>query len=225
MPPRCPCLRPCVFLLVAVGWPCFLGAPARGEPVPAPAAPVPAAIAMEDQFRNRRDTAALRGDVVVLVYAERRGAPAALELGRTLHVHFHPTAETAPPAERSRQPVRGLPGWPADARVPDVHVIPIACLPEVPKAFHAVARARFRQDSEFVPVWLDFADTMRGRFGIVPGGPNVVVLDTEGRVRDTRAGAIGGDELKRFVEFIDGLRLAARPAADPAALRSDIRRR
>jgi len=225
MPPRSPCRRPCVPLVVAFTCAAFPAALARAEPAPAPAAPVPAAIAMEDQFRNRRDTAVLRGDVVVLVYAERRGAPAALELGRTLHVHFHPTAATAPPAERSRQPVRGLPGWPADARVPDVHVIPIACLPEIPKAFHAVARARFRQDSEFVPVWLDFADTMRSRFGIVPGGPNVVVLDTEGRVRDTRAGALGGDDFRRFVEFIDGLRLAARPAADPAAARPDIQRR
>ena len=53
-------------------------------------------IAMEDQFRNRRETGVYRGEVVVLVYAERKGAEAALELGRRLHVLFHPTAETAP---------------------------------------------------------------------------------------------------------------------------------
>ena len=49
-------------------------------------------IIMEDQFRNRRETGAFRGDVVVLVYAERKGAEAALDLGRKLHLLFHPTA-------------------------------------------------------------------------------------------------------------------------------------
>jgi hypothetical protein len=34
-------------------------------------------IALEDQFRTRRETGALLGDVVVLVFAERKGAEAA----------------------------------------------------------------------------------------------------------------------------------------------------
>ena len=50
---------------------------------------------MEDQFRNARDTASLRGDVVVLLFADRNGAEAAHEVGKRLHVHFHPGAAKA----------------------------------------------------------------------------------------------------------------------------------
>ena len=39
----------------------------------------PVEFVLEDQFRNRHETARLRGDVVVLVYAERYGAEAAVE--------------------------------------------------------------------------------------------------------------------------------------------------
>jgi hypothetical protein len=39
-------------------------------------------VVLEDQFKNRRETALLRGDVVVLVYADRHGAEAAVETGR-----------------------------------------------------------------------------------------------------------------------------------------------
>ena len=177
-------------------------------------------VAMQDQFRNRHETLRYRGDVVVLVYAERKGAEAALELGRKLHVRFHPRAAQAPATEWSRQPVIGLAGWPAGIAPPDVHVIPVACLPEVPKALEAVARSRFRKDSQFVPVWLDFEDTMRQRFGVVPDEPNVVVLDTRGCPQGVVSGHL--DEL-RFAEvagLIDQLRLQSLPertAALPAA--------
>ena len=70
-------------------------------------------IAMEDQFKNRHETLRYQGDVVVLVYAERKGAEAALELGRRLHVRFHPSAAQAPATEWSRQPVVSPAGWPA----------------------------------------------------------------------------------------------------------------
>ena len=57
----------------------------------------PVNVVMGDQFNNRVETSQLRGDVVVLVYAGRHGAEAAMELGRTLHTRFHPTAEGAEP--------------------------------------------------------------------------------------------------------------------------------
>ena len=174
-------------------------------------------IAMEDQFRNRRETGVFRGDVVVLVYSERKGAEAALELGRRLHVLFHPTAETAPASEWSRQPVIGLAGWPANVRVPDVHVIPVACLPEVPKPLETVARSRMRTDSPHVSVWLDFEGVMEQVFGMVPGGPNVVVLDTEGKTYSVESGNMDELEFKELTTSINQIRVQS------LQLRPDIR--
>lgn len=177
-------------------------------------------IAMEDQFKNRHETLRYRGDVVVLVYAERKGAEAALELGRRLHVRFHPTAAQAPATEWSRQPVVGPTGWPAGIAAPDVHVIPVACLPEVPKALETVARSRFRKESQFVSVWLDFEDTMRQRFGIVPDEPNVLVIDTQGCPQGVVSGHLDEARFGEVVTAIDQLRvrsLQQRTAAVPAA--------
>lgn len=177
-------------------------------------------IVMDDQFKNRHDTRALAGDVVVLVYAERAGAEAALEVGRRLHVRFHPAAATAPATEWAVQPVVAPSGWPAGVPAPDVRVIPIACLPEVPKALQAVARSRFRKDSEFVPVWLDFEDQMRQRFGIVPDQPNVALIDTRGVLQGVLTGQVDAGRLEQVVRIVDDLRLRSLPdrtAVVPAA--------
>jgi hypothetical protein len=177
-------------------------------------------VALEDQFRNRHETLRYRGDVVVLVYAERKGAEAALELGRKLHVRYHPSATQAAAGEWSRQPVVGLAGWPAGVAPPDVHVVPVACLPEVPKALEAVARSRFRKESPFVPVWLDFSDTLRQRFGGEPDAPNVVLLDTQGRPQGVCSGHVDEARFAEIVGLVDDLRrrsLAERTAAAPAA--------
>jgi len=178
-------------------------------------------IAMEDQFRNRRETGVFRGDVVVMVYSERKGAEAALELGRRLHVLFHPTAESAPASEWSRQPVTGLASWPTNVRVPDVHVIPVACMPEVPKPLETVARSRMRTDSPHVPVWLDFEGVMEQVFGRVPGGPNVVVLDTTGKTYSVQSGHLDELEFKELTAAIDQIRrqsLQSRPDIRTAAI-------
>ena len=181
-------------------------------------------IAMEDQFRNRRETGLFRGDVVVLVYAERKGAEAALELGRRLHVLFHPTADSAPASEWSRQPVTGLPGWPANVRLPDVHVVPVACMPEVPKPLQTVARSRMRTDSPHVPVWLDFEGVMEQMYGIVPGGPNVVVLDTLGKTSSVQSGHLDELEFKELTASIDQIRLQSRPDLRTATAPGTVRR-
>ena len=174
-------------------------------------------IILEDQFKNRRETAQLRGDVAVLVYSDRHGAEDALNLGRKLHLRFHPSAASAPSTEWSRQPVIGLPGWPADVRVPDVHVIPIACIPEVPRAMHVVARSRLRKESPVVSVWLDFDDVMRTSFGIVPEEPNIAVLDLRGDVHMVLSGHLDELRYEELVAEIDRLRMAARP--DPRTAR------
>jgi hypothetical protein len=177
-------------------------------------------IALEDQFKNRHETLRYRGDVVVVVYAGRKGAEAALELGRRLHVQFHPAASQAPATEWSRQPVAGVAGWPAGIAPPDVHVIPIACLPEVPKTLHAVVKSRFRKESPFVQVWLDFEDVMRQRFGMVPDEPNVALLDTRGCPQGVVSGHLDEVRYGEVVTAIDQLRLRSlqdRTAAVPAA--------
>ena len=181
-------------------------------------------IVMEDQFRNRRETSVMRGDVVVLVYAERRGAEAAHALGRNLHVHFHPTAEGASGTEWGRQPVIGLAGWPTNARVPDVHAVAIACLGEVPRAFHAVARAQTRKDSPFVPVWLDFAGTMQSTFGLVPAEPNVAIIDPAGRPHSVLSGRFDEVKFRELVATIDQIRLQTRPDVRTAVVPANATR-
>jgi hypothetical protein len=181
-------------------------------------------IALEDQFRTRRETGQLLGDVVVLVFAERKGAEAAHELGQKLHLRFHPTAATASDAEWTKQPVTGLPGWPAEVRVPDVHAIPVACLAEVPKAMHPVVRARIRKESPQLPVWLDFGDTMDQQFGLVKGVPSVVILDTRGRIYGVQAGPFDDRTVAELAATIDQVRLAARPQVITAAATAPITR-
>jgi hypothetical protein len=172
--------------------------------------PQPAGLAFEDQFRNRREIGQMHGDVVVLVYANRTAAEAAVELGRRLHLRFHPTAAGAAAEEWSRQPVTPLAGWPAGVRVPDVHVIPVACLPEVPKPLHAVARSRLRKESEFVSVWLDFEDSMRATFGMVADEPNIAVIDTQGRTHSVRSGHLDDLGVAELAGLVDRLRWQAR---------------
>jgi len=173
------------------------------------AAAQPVDVVLEDQFRNRRGTADLRGDVVVLVYAARHGAEAALDVGRRLHLRFHPTADGAEAEAWSTQPVVPPAGWPAGVRVPDVHVVPIACVPEVPRPLHAVARTRLRQESPHVSVWLDFDDVMRQQFGMVPDEPNVAVIDTRGVVHGVRSGHVDPALFEDLVRVVDRLRVAS----------------
>jgi hypothetical protein len=174
----------------------------------APSRP-PVAVSLEDQFRNRRDTAALVGDVVVLVFAERNGAEASHDLGRRLHIHFHPTAAKVEGPEWGRQPVIGLPGWPADRAPPDVHAVAVACLPEIPRAIHPVVRAQVRKESPFVPVWLDFTGVMPQRFGMENGVPNVLLIDTRGHAQGVVRGQVDDLRYRELVTAIDRLRLAA----------------
>lgn len=165
-------------------------------------------VSMEDQFRSRHATSQMRGHVVVLVYAERHGAEASRDLGRQLHVRFHPQAEKVSPQESAAQPVTTPEGWPSGVDVPDVRVIAVACLSEIPRPFHALARSRFRSDSPHLPVWLDFDDTMKKTFGLVGGVPNVAILDTQGRVHAIHNGRFDTDKLEALAVAIDELRLS-----------------
>ena len=194
----------------------FLPAVSRGQERPVN-------VVMGDQFNNRVETAQLAGDVVVLVYAGRHGAEAAMELGRTLHTRFHPTAEGAEPTAWSTQPVVGVAGWPAGAPVPDVKVIPVARVPEVPKALHSMVRRRLKQESPVVPVWLDFEDVMRPSFGMVPDEPNVLLIDTRGMAQGVISGHLDQAKLDQVVALIDDLRKRALPDIRTASFPAPVR--
>ena len=166
-------------------------------------------VVMEDQFQTPCETTKYLGDVVILVYAERHGAEDSLHLGRKLHLHFHPTADEVSSDAWSKQPVRGIVNWPTGAAIPDVRVIPVASLTEVPRALKPVARARMRKDSPVVPIWLDFDGTLKRMFGIIPGEPNVVVLNTAGQVHSVLAGNLDEQEFQQFVTRVDHIRSAS----------------
>ena len=93
--------------------------------------------------------------------------------------------------------------------VPDVRVIPVASLTEVPRALKPVARARIRKDSPLVPLWLDFEGSLERMFGIIPGEPNVVVLDTVGQVHSVFCGKLDDQEFQQFVTRVDQIRSAS----------------
>lgn len=208
--------RPAILLVLASLAAVGLPPAARGQAQPVN-------VAMGDQFGNQCETARLQGDVVVLVYAGRHGAEAAVELGRKLHTRFHPTADGAASTEWSTQPVVGIAGWPAGVPVPDVKVIPIACVPEVPKALQPMVRRRLKRESPVVPVWLDFEDVMRPSFGMVADEPNVLVIDTRGAAQGVISGHLDEVKFNEVVGLIDGLRRRALPEIRTASFPQPVR--
>ncbi len=167
------------------------------------------AVALEDQFEKPHDVRAHRGDVVVLIYGDRKSADANKALGEILHVAFHPTAKGLPPAQARKAPVRPLPGLPAEARSPDVLAIPVACVGKVPMLVRAIIRAKIRGGSPELPVWLDFAEVMKTQFPFQEGVPNVVVLDAKGQYRYSAKGAPTTEGTRRLIDVIETLRREA----------------
>jgi hypothetical protein len=166
-------------------------------------------IVMEDQFEQSRNVKQHRGDVVVLIYGDRKSADANKVLGEQVHVHFHPTAKGQPPAQARRAPVTPVPGAPADARSPDVLAIPVACVGKVPELVRKIIRGQIRSGSPEVAVWLDFGDVMKTTFPFKASVPNVVVLDTLGRYRYAAAGTPTPEGKARLLGVIETLRLEA----------------
>ena len=67
-----------------------------------------------------------------------------------------------------------------------------------------------RKDSPVVPIWLDFDGLLERMFGIIPGEPNVVVLDTAGQVHSVLSGKLNEQEFQQFVIRVDQIRSASR---------------
>jgi hypothetical protein len=108
--------------------------------------------------------------------------------------------------------------------MPDVRVIAVASLPELPRAMHPVARAQVRKDSPHVPVWLDFEGRLEHTFGVNPGKPNIVLLNTSGEVHAVLSGSIDDVKLRELVTTIDGLRQQSLPAQRTAAVPAGLSR-
>lgn len=132
-------------------------------------------LSLEDHFGVGRSPGEFAGQVVVLVYAGRRGAPAALRVGRFLHERFAGRGDD-----------------------PSVTVIPVACLAEVPRLFHGVARGLLRRESPEVVVWIDFRGTLERTLGLRQDQANVAILDPRGRLEGVHA----GDFTTAFLETV-----------------------
>jgi hypothetical protein len=179
-------------------------------------APAPLTLAFEDQFERPVSVAGYRGDVVVLLYGDRKSAEANRDLGERLHVAFHPAARGLPPARARQAPILPLPDQPPGTRAPDVLAVPVACVGKVPGVVRAVIRGQVRSASPDVPVWLDFQDTMRQQFGLAVSVPNLVVLDAAGRVRYRASGPLTAEQFDRLAAYLQSLRREAlAPPARP----------
>ena len=166
----------------------------------------PVALVLEDQFDRKTDLAELRGAVTILVYGDRKGNDACRALGEQLHVAWHPSAKDLPAAKAQAAPVSPLPDLKPGQASPNVLVIPVACCGKVPGAVRGVIRGQMAKAVPDTVVWLDFADTMKGLFGLTPGEPNVVVIDAAGRLRLKVNGTPDAAATQKLTQTVQALR-------------------
>ncbi len=183
--------------------------PLHARPPAAPA-PKPVELVLEDQFDRKADLATLRGNVVILVFGDRKGTDTCRALGEQLHVCWHPTAKGQPAAKAQAAPVAPLDGLKPGQVSPNVIVVPIACCgAKVPPAVRNTIRTQIAKGSPDVVVWLDYADTMKGLFGLTGSEANVVVIDAKGVARVKHNGVIDQAGMDRLVKTVQDLRYEA----------------
>jgi hypothetical protein len=180
-----------------------------GGAQPTAQAPQPVELVFEDQFERKAGVADLRGNVVILVYGDRKGTDACRALGEQLHVLWHPEAKGQPPKKAQAAPVVPLDGLKPGQVAPNVIVVPVACCGKVPAAIRTAIRTQIAKGSPDVVVWLDFADAMKGMFGLSAGETNVVAIDTNGVARMKLNGTIDRAAMDKFIRTVQGLRLEA----------------
>jgi len=147
------------------------------------AMPKPTELVLEDQFDRKASLADLRGQVVILVYGDRKANELCRTVGESLHVCWHPTAKGQPAVKAQAAPVVPLDGLQPGQVSPNVVVVPVACCGKVPGAIQKPIRAQIAKAVPDSVVWLDFGDTLKGMYGQTAGEPNVVVFDVAGRMR------------------------------------------
>lgn len=183
--------------------------PLAAQPPEAIPKPMPLELMMEDQFDRKTDVADLRGNVVILVYGDRKGTDVCRTLGEQLHVCWHPTAKGQPPAKAQTAPVVPLDGLKPGQASPNVIVVPVACCGKVPNAIRGTIGKQIAKSSPDVVVWLDFADAMKTNFGLTAGETNVVVLDAAGVARLKLNGTINQAAMDGLVKSVQALRYEA----------------
>lgn len=185
-------------------------APLHAQPPAAMSAVKPVELVLEDQFDRKADLATLRGSVVILVYGDRKGTDTCRALGEQLHVCWHPTAKGQPAAKAQAAPVAPLDGLKPGQVSPNVIVVPVACCgAKVPPVVRKKIRSEIATGSPDVVVWLDFADTMKGLFGLTGSEANVVVIDAKGIARVKHNGVIDQAGMDRLVKLVQDLRYEA----------------
>ncbi len=173
------------------------------------AEPSKVAISLEDQFDSTNSVANYKGQVLILVFGDRKGIDASRELGEKLHVLFHPTAEGNTPKEARKAPVVALEGLAKGAVSPNVAVVPVACCGKVPGPIKNLIRNSLKKDAPDVPVWLDFENVMSDKFDIRSGEPNLVVIDAQGRLRLKVNGTPDKETLQKVLQTTQNLRAEA----------------
>jgi hypothetical protein len=169
----------------------------------------PVELALEDQFERKQSLADHRGKIVIVVFGDRKGTESSRELGSKLHVLFHPSAEGQPPEKARKAPVAPLPGVPAGVPSPDVTVIPVAVAGKVPDLVKGLIRSSLRKDAAELPVWLDFGTAMTDQFGIKEGEPNLVLIDSKGRLRLKLNGMPDKAGFEKVLQMTQNLRAEA----------------
>lgn len=133
------------------------------------------AVRLEDVAGRGVPVASLRGAPVILVYAGRRGADAAVKLGIALQERLAP-------------------------RVVRPRIVPVACLGEVPAVFRGLARAQLRQAAAGGEILVDFDRGLELAIGMRDDVANVALLDAAGTIMGLVRGA--GESCVREVEIL-----------------------
>ena len=166
-------------------------------------------LTLEDQFEAKNSVADHKGKVLILVYGDRKGLDASRDLGSKLHVLFHPSAEGKSAKDARTAPVDPLPGVEKGKQSPDVAVVPVACCGKVPGPIQGLIRGGLKKDAADVPVWLDFGSTMKDKFGLTEGEPNLVVIDAQGRLRLKVNGSPDKEAMQKVLQTTQNLRAEA----------------
>jgi hypothetical protein len=191
-----------LMVVVATGTMAFAQKPAAKQPKSVE-------ITMEDQFETKNSVADHKGKVLILVYGDRNGIDASRELGSTLHVVFHPSAEGKTAKEAMKAPVAPLDGVASDKASPDVKVIPVAACTGVPGPIKGIIRKALAKDAADTSVWLDFDGVMAEKFTMREGEPNLVLIDAEGRLRLKVNGKPDKETMKKVLQAAQNLRAEA----------------
>lgn len=171
--------------------------------------PQPVDLVLEDQFDRKADLAALRGQVVILVYGDRKASDVCRQVGESLHVCWHPSAKGQPPAKAQSAPVAALENLPPGRPSPNVVVLPVASCGKIPGPIRGVIRSQIAKGSPDVVVWLDFDEKLKTAYGECAGEANLLVFDVKGRLRGRINGTPDQPQMDRLVKVVQDLRYEA----------------